>query len=145
MFEHTRLHAHRPTNCAASASPVPSGAPVNAEGVTQEWLSSVIGSPIASFSLTSTGAAGFVSDTFRAKLTYQTPVNRTSARTPRDGAPSSVVLKFAGEADSKRFLADGLGAYVQERFAYEEIPAEMIGVRVPKIYGCFTDVTDVTD
>ena len=78
-----------------------------AAGVTKEWLSAVLGSPVASFELTSTGAAGFVSDTFRCTLSYEGGGGGAPA------APESVVIKFSGEAESKRFLADGLGAYVQ--------------------------------
>ena len=98
-----------------------------AAGVTKEWLSAVLGSPVASFELGSTGAAGFVSDTFRCTLSYESGGGVS--------APESVVIKFSGEAESKRFLADGLGAYVQEHFAYETIArSDMLGqLRVPKV------------
>eukprot|EP01052_Picozoa_sp_SAG31_P084709 SAG31_NODE_45068_length_260_cov_0.645963_1_plen_48_part_01 len=48
------------------------------------------------------------------------------------------MLKFSGEAEPKRFLAEGLGAYKREHFAYKELAGtDIIGVRTPKIWGCF--------
>ena len=53
--------------------------------------------------------------------------------------PTSVVVKMSGELEFKRFLAEGLGAYAKEKFAYASLPRELLSVRVPRVYGCFSD------
>ena len=65
-------------------------APRNADGVTAEWLSDVLGAPVANVELEATGAAGFVSDTYRATLSYA----------PGDGgAPGREILRARPGAD----------------------------------------------
>ena len=45
-------------------------APKTAGEVTTAWLSDVLGVPVVDFELEPTGAAGFVSDTYRTVLSY---------------------------------------------------------------------------
>ena len=116
--------------------------PVSVEELTKEWLSLVVGAPIEGMDVASCDAAGFVSETYTATLRYQ-EIGNTSEEVAANAAllnyPTSVVVKMSGELEFKRFLAEGLGAYAKEKFAYASLPRELLSVRVPTVYGCFSD------
>jgi hypothetical protein len=55
------------------------------------------------------------------------------------GQPASVIVKMAGATESKRRLAYQLGAYEKEKLACAAALRGVLGVRTPRVYGCFAD------
>ena len=115
---------------------------VDDERPSLDELAFLLGADERIVDVVSCDAAGFVSETYTATLRYQ-EIGNTSEEVAANAAllnyPTSVVVKMSGELEFKRFLAEGLGAYAKEKFAYASLPRELLSVRVPRVYGCFSD------
>jgi hypothetical protein len=103
--------------------------PRNADDITNEWLSKVLGGTVTGYETTFLEGAG-LSDAFKLHpITY-------------DGydsdAPSSVVVKVASPNKNIREFALRGNAYSKELNFYKHLAMD-VPINSPKVYGCFSD------
>ena len=97
--------------------------PRNAVGVTADWLSSVLGAAVTSVELEATGAAGFVSDTYRAKLSYAGEA----------GAAAGAAAAAAGRAGILKPIVRSKGSRTQWRFRHLRVQLQRVLLNYPRV------------
>ncbi len=114
------------------------GMPQGIEGVTSEWLTAAlrISGDIAEETTVSAvehkrfaEGVGLLSELHRITPTYDGPAN---------GAPSSMIVKFAITDPAQRGLAEALNFYTKELHFYTHL-ADQMPIRVPRAYAAMQD------
>jgi hypothetical protein len=105
--------------------------PTDAESITADWLSGVIGASVSGFSVTSLDG-GVVSDVHR--------IHGVSYSGPSDGAPASLIIKMAAESAERRAVALACNAYGKEVNFYRLLAAGT-PIRSPAVFACADDGT----
>jgi hypothetical protein len=103
--------------------------PTDAESITADWLSKMIGIPVSDFVVT-TLEGGVVSDIFR--------VHDVHYSGPSGEAPTSFIVKVAAASADRRQIAVACGAYLKELNFYRLL-APQTPIRTPTIYACVDD------
>ena len=126
------------------------GYPVSPGEVTLEFLTSLMGTPIDSFTIdTSMMDAGVLADAFMVNLVYAESTSRvdTEFDNPivQDGKtlPDRIFLKVTKAAQEIADLSTTVGfVYEKEVYFYESLYKQIGSIRVPKSYGVFKDESD---
>jgi hypothetical protein len=103
--------------------------PTDAESITADWLSKMIGIPVSDFVVT-TLEGGVVSDIFR--------VHDVRYSGPSGEAPTSFIVKVAAASADRRQIAVACGAYLKELNFYRLL-APQTPIRTPTIYASVDD------
>ena len=103
--------------------------PTGQDSITAEWLSEQLGASVERFSLERLDG-GVLADVYRIADIVHTA--------PAPGAPTSVVIKMATNADEQRTAAVSVRAYQKELNFFRHLAADT-PIRSPHIYACVDD------
>ncbi len=103
--------------------------PIDAESITADWLSEVLGTPVTDVKITAL-EGGVVSDVFR--------IHDVRYTEPDTAPPTTFVVKLATRFDERRQMARACGLYSKE-LNFFRLLATQTPIRSPTVYACVDD------